>query len=132
MLNKSSLQVIWALAELARLRSGKCEGAGSIAKKVGAPQNYLGKLLQDFCSNGIISSQKGVGGGFRLEKEPKNITLFEVVDFIEGVSRWSGCFMGREFCSDIDSCVAHGRWRVVRESYIQFLKQTTIADIMHN
>ncbi|MCH8219341.1 MAG: hypothetical protein IH892_21510 [Planctomycetes bacterium] len=46
MLSKTSKSVVNALVELAKLPAGSYEGASSIAKRIGAPKNYLGKLLQ--------------------------------------------------------------------------------------
>ena len=46
MLSRSTLHGIRALAALAELPPEEYAGAGRIAKQIGAPQNYLGKLLQ--------------------------------------------------------------------------------------
>ncbi|MDP2653169.1 MAG: Rrf2 family transcriptional regulator [Candidatus Omnitrophota bacterium] len=129
MLSKTSLQVIKALAELARLPDDKWEGAASIAKKIRAPQNYLGKVLQGLCNEGLVESQKGFGGGFRLARPPQKISLYDIMEPIEGVSRWDGCFMGKKQCSDNAPCAVHSRWSSVRESYLAFLKATTLEDL---
>ena len=113
--------------ELAKLPPGKSEGAATIAKKIKAPQNYLGKILQGLAYQGFVVSQKGLGGGFRLNKDPSKITLYDVVDSIESVSRWSDCILGREKCTDAAPCEAHNGYKAVREAYLKYLQQTTIA-----
>ncbi|MFA5059844.1 MAG: Rrf2 family transcriptional regulator [Candidatus Omnitrophota bacterium] len=130
MLNKTSLQTVKALIELARLPRGQWEGAASIAKKIRAPQNYLSKVLQWLCSKKIVESQKGFGGGFRLARDARKISLFDVVEPIEKVSRWGGCFLGKRKCSDTAPCSAHHEWSGVREKYLEFLKITTLADLL--
>lgn len=129
MLTKTSKQVINALIELAKLPEGEWLGVGAIAKKIKAPQNYLGKILQAFANNGIVVSQKGMGGGFRLAKSPEKIALFDVVEPLENVSVWSGCALGLKKCSDAAPCAVHDRWKVVKEMYMKFLKSTTIAGL---
>ena len=129
MLSKTSLQTLKALAELAKLPKGACEGAASIAVRINAPQNYLGKMLQKLSREGLVISQKGIGGGFRLSKSPKEISLFDIVDPIENVSRWDGCFLGKKRCSNSSPCLVHHQWQGVREAYLKFLKETTIADL---
>ena len=130
MISKTSTQVINALVELARLPEGEFMGTKDIANIIHAPQNYLGKMLQSLCAHKIVISRKGLGGGFRLNKEAKNISLYEVVEPIEKVSFWSECALGLKKCSDVTPCAIHDRWKGVRSSYYGFLKKTSIADLV--
>ncbi len=130
MLTKTSTQVINALIELAKLPENKYEGVKDIALRIKAPQNYLGKLLQWLCYEKIVVSQKGSGGGFRLGRDPKNISLYEVVEPLENVTVWSECALGLKKCSDLTPCAVHHRWKAVRNSYYEFLRTTSIADLV--
>jgi len=130
MLSKTSIQVINALVELARLPQGECAGAKAIAVKIKAPQNYLGKMLQSFAGRGLVISQKGCGGGFRLGKDPKKIKLYDVVEPVDNITIWSGCALGLKKCSSTAPCAVHFQWQTVKETYFNFLKQTSIADLM--
>lgn len=130
MLSKTSTQVINALVELAKLPEGECQGAKCIAKKIKAPQNYLGKMLQNLCGRKIVVSQKGFGGGFRLSRDPKKITLYEVVEPIDNISLWAECALGLKKCSDLSPCAVHHRWKIVRNTYYEFLRTTSIADLV--
>lgn len=130
MISKTGIHAIKALATLAELPEGVYAGAGAIAREIGAPQNYLGKLLQTLSHQGIVSSQKGLGGGFRLAREPDAITLWDAIEPIDHVSRWNGCLLGRPQCSDAAPCAIHSRWGVVRDAYVKMLKETTIAELL--
>lgn len=129
MISKTSLQIIKALLELAKLPVGEAEGVARIAQKIKAPQNYLGKVLQSLVREGLVISQKGLNGGFRLAKTPAKISLYDVVGFLEDIKRWEGCFMGKSVCSEKTACSAHRQWEAVRSVYMNFLKNTTIADL---
>jgi Rrf2 family protein len=131
MISKTGLHALTALAALAELPSGTFAGAADIADQIGAPPNYLGKLLKTLADCGLLESQKGKGGGFRLARDPAAISLYEVIDPIEHVGRWSGCFMGRSRCSDEAPCAVHERWGNVRDEYLRFLRDTTVADLTH-
>ncbi|MBD3267589.1 Rrf2 family transcriptional regulator [bacterium] len=132
MISKTALHAIKAMVALAELPQGAYAGAGAIAEEIGAPRNYLGKLLQNYSHQGFVVSQKGLGGGFQLAKPPKEITLLDIVDPIDHISRWSGCFLGRPSCSEEHPCAVHTRWGHVREQYIALLQETTIADLITN
>lgn len=129
MLSKTALHAVSALASLAERPWGTYVGAGELAREIHAPQNYLGKLLKDLADEGLVESQKGKGGGFRLAREPDAISLFDVVDPVDHVSRWAGCFLGRPRCAADDPCAVHARWGAVRDEYLRFLRETTLAEL---
>jgi Rrf2 family protein len=130
MITKTGLHAVRAMVALARLPVGTYAGAAAIAKEIQAPQNYLGKLLQVLSREKLVQSQKGLGGGFRLARDPRDISLLDVVEPIEHISRWSGCILGRPECSDEAPCAIHERWKSVRNAYLRMLRQTTIAELV--
>ncbi len=130
MLSKTGLHAVRAMVALAKLPEGVYAGAGRIAQEIGAPQNDLGKLLKALAGEGLVESQKGLGGGFRLARDAKEISLLDVVEPIEHVSRWSGCILGRPECSETDPCAMHERWKAVRDAYLRMLRRTNLAELV--
>jgi Rrf2 family protein len=131
MLTKTGVHATLAMALLARSKPGQYVGAGQIAQVVGAPGNYLGKLLKRLAAAGLLESQKGYGGGFRLARPAEDIRVYDVVEPLENISRWNGCFLGRPTCNPDQPCAIHDRWSQVREQYLNFLKETSIAELAH-
>jgi len=129
MISKTGIHATLALAFLAQLAPGEFAGASQIAKEVGAPRNYLGKLLKSLAEDGLLESQKGFGGGFKLCRPADRISLFDILEPLERVSKWNGCFLGREKCNGKEPCAVHDRWAGIRTDYLRFLKETTIADL---
>lgn len=129
MISKTGIHATLALAFLSKLEPNDFAGATQIALEVGAPPNYLGKLLKQLAEEGLVISQKGFGGGFKLAKPANKITVYDVLEPIEKVSKWSGCFLGRSRCSEKSPCNVHTRWSKIREDYLSFLKETTIAEV---
>lgn len=134
MLSKTALHALRAVVTLAELPRGTWAGAGDVAATIDAPPNYLGKLLKSLADEGVLESQKGKGGGFRLARPASSISVFDVVEPIDHVSRWGGCFMGRSKCSDTKPCAVHVRWGAIRDQYLKFLKDTRLAELasQHN
>jgi Rrf2 family transcriptional regulator, iron-sulfur cluster assembly transcription factor len=129
MITKTGLHATLALTMLAQLKPGEYAGAAQIAKSVGAPANYLGKMLKQLAAQGILESQKGFGGGFRLAIPASKIRLLDILGPIEKVGKWSGCFLGRNKCSSSSPCAVHGRWSKIRDEYLRFLENTTVAEL---
>jgi Rrf2 family protein len=130
MLSKTGLHAVRAIVALAKLPDGVYAGASRVAQDIGAPQNYLGKLLKALAEEGLVESQKGLGGGFRLARDARDISLLDVIEPIEHIRRWSGCILGRPECSDNDPCAIHNRWKAVRDAYLRMLQRTTIAELV--
>lgn len=130
MLSKTGLHAVRAVVALARLPDGAYAGAARVAREIGAPENYLGKLLKSLAEEGLLESQKGLGGGFRLARPAQDISLFDVIEPIEHISRWSGCILGRPECSEADPCAIHNRWKAVRDAYLRMLERTTVAELV--
>ena len=94
------------------------------------PSDYLGKVLLALGSAGIVEGQPGRGGGYRLTRDPTEVSLIEAVEVFEGIRAHPSCLLGvHEECSDETACSAHEMFRAVRAQYIAFLTGTSIADI---
>jgi Rrf2 family iron-sulfur cluster assembly transcriptional regulator len=129
MLGRTGLHAIKALAVLAGAEGGAYMGAAAIAARIRAPGNYLGKLLQTLARTGLVEGRKGLQGGFRLGRRADQISLYDVAEPIERISRWRGCFLSHGDCRTDHPCPAHDRWAGVRETYVKFLQETTIEDV---
>ena len=129
MIGKTGAHAIRALAQLAGLPDGQSLGAAQIAEKIGAPPNYLAKLLRILVRQGLVESHTGRGGGFRLARDTRKIRLLDIVEPIEQVTRWGDCILGQKGCSAEDPCAIHDRWKQLRDDYLAMLAETTVADL---
>ncbi|MCX8058726.1 MAG: Rrf2 family transcriptional regulator [Spirochaetes bacterium] len=62
-----------------------------IASTLGASENHLSKVMQVLSKHGYIESIKGPSGGFRLKKDPKSITIKNIIELIEGPISYNFC-----------------------------------------
>jgi Rrf2 family iron-sulfur cluster assembly transcriptional regulator len=129
MIGRTGTHAIRAMVVLASLPEGKCAGAAAVAKMIDAPPNYLGKLLQTLARLEVVTAQRGIGGGYRLARDPRSIRLLDVIEPFEPINRLDGCFFGLRECLDSDPCSVHHRWVELREAYVAMLTETTIADV---
>lgn len=129
MITRSGTHALKAMAHLASLPAGAYEGAGEIAARIKAPQNYLGKLLRQLARAGLLEGRKGSKGGFRLARSSGNISLYEVLEPIERVSRINGCVLGRAQCTRKEHCALHEGWARIRNEYLGFLRHTKLSEV---
>ncbi len=101
-----------------------------LAEMAGIPANFLAKIMLTLRHAGIVDATRGLGGGYRMLKNPSRVTLMEVAELFDGINARPGCFMGgRHACGVQGSCSAHSRWSAVCEAYLRFMTETTIADV---
>ncbi len=130
MINKTSLYLIKALAEIAKLEKDAYIGAGDLAKKIEVPANYLSKNLQTLARKGFLESQKGKGGGFAIKTRARSFPLLKIIAEVEDLDRWSQCFLGRKKCRDEKPCALHDEWKRIRNQHLEFLEFHTIEDCL--
>lgn len=129
MLSKTGLYVVRALAELAKAKEGAWLGTAILAKEIGAPVNYLGKLLHVLTREGIVFSRKGVGGGVRLARAAHQVTLYDALVPFEDFPQWNDCLLGHDMCPGNTPCHLANRWNPIRDNVLQFLRETSAADL---
>ena len=100
-----------------------------MAGALGVPRNYLSKILHQLTRAGILGSERGPRGGFRLARAAGRISLAEIIAAVEPRRLDRRCLLGRPQCSDADPCAAHERWRSLAEGIKTFLEETTLADL---
>lgn len=121
----------YAATALAQVASGggKPVLVKEIAQASGIPAPYLAKIVQTLARKGIVLTQRGIGGGVTLAKDPKTVTLFDVCAALDDPSVQHRCMLGTAECSDDRACPCHKFWSTHRSEYLEFLKSTTIADM---
>jgi len=129
-INRSSEYAIRALTYLAQRSGGDYCLAHDMAAEIGIPAPFLGKVLQPLVTRGILQSQRGRNGGFRLALPPAEVSLYSIVDSQERLDRARECFLGQAECTDERACPMHDFWRGVSTSFMSRLADTTLADLL--
>lgn len=113
-ITSKSPYAVLALAELARNPGTEPVPIGELARRREVPVQFLEQLFAVLRRGGIVSSQRGVKGGYRFAREPSTITVLEVVDLLDGP-------LGRD---------AEGVFADAAQAARTVLGQTTIADVL--
>lgn len=65
-----------------------------IAEGTRVPAPYLSKVLQSLCRAGLLTSQRGVNGGFTMTRPPDEVSILEVVNAVDPIRRIHHCPLG--------------------------------------
>lgn len=115
---------------LALMPEGEKTSIRKLTRQIGIPYHFLAKILQNLTYKGLLVSQKGPTGGFALAKSPKEISLFDIVEAIDGAGFTTSCVMGFPDCSGKNPCAIHDMWGEVRKNLQATLADKTIAQIV--
>jgi Rrf2 family protein len=102
-----------------------------IARRTAVPQSVLEQIMPTMRSAGIIRSERGIHGGYRLNRPPNEITLERVVRLFQGQLAPIGCATRshQEACPMTLECSLRFVWEEVRDATIKTLAGTTFADL---
>lgn len=113
-ITSKSPYAVAALAELGRSGSSEPVPIAELARRRDAPVQFLEQLFAVLRRAGIVSSQRGVKGGYRFAREPSSVTVLEVVELLDGP-------LGRD---------AQGIFADASRAAREVLARTTIADVI--
>lgn len=104
----------------------KMVGIDQICEHIDAPKHFTAKILQILTRNMIVSSKKGVNGGFYLNRTQKNKPLIEIVLATDGDVLFSGCGLGLKECSEAEPCPLHDKFKSIRNNLKKMMEESTI------
>ncbi len=113
--------------------SGKT-GIKKISSDLDLPMPFLAKILQQLAKQKILSSSKGPHGGFSILRDPKKITLLDIVTSIDGPDIFTNCIMHNDSCESLNKkknkCPLHDDYDRIRRSMIDVFSNKTIYDLV--
>ncbi|MDY0267902.1 RrF2 family transcriptional regulator [Trichloromonas sp.] len=128
-ITRATEYAIRALLYLARQPRGEIVYKKDICSHQNITPAFLTKILQPLIKEGIVGSQRGVGGGFYLRKDPVEVTLFDVVVAQEGPLYLNECLSDGNLCGRTPFCPVHGAWKEVRDEMTAILKRYNFAHL---
>jgi Rrf2 family cysteine metabolism transcriptional repressor len=113
-ITSKSPYAVLALAELGRSAGSEPVPIGELARKREVPVQFLEQLFAVLRRAGIISSQRGVKGGYRFARDPASVSVLEIVEQLDGP-------LGRD---------SQGAFADAAQAARKVLSDTTIADVI--
>lgn len=93
-----------------------------VAQRRRIPPQFLAQIFQQLRAAGLIRSQRGVAGGYRLSRDPAEVTVWDIIMAVEGRQA-----LGPP-PADAFSRAVHTTWREVEAARRQMLESVTLAD----
>jgi len=110
-------------------RNSRGASAKDVADAYGLPLPLLSKVLQKLVHANILVSEQGTNGGYKLARDPQEITALEVIRTIDGPIILTQCFTEHRECDQSVLCPVREPLRKVHEGILNLLSSITISDL---
>ena len=106
--------------------------SAEISAQMGIPQTVIATLATPLQRAGLLSTQRGAGGGFSLCRRPEDISLHEIVNLMEGTTRINRCLAEDGFCSrnGVWTCPVHKFYTRIQSYLDAAFQDKTIASLL--
>ena len=87
------------------------------------------KLMQKLHGAGLVESDMGPKGGFRLSRAPEEVPILEVIEAIQGPLRLNRCLLGDGVCERQDTCPVREKMGELQEQMDGYLTKVTLGEL---
>ncbi len=113
---------IRAVLYLARLGPNQRAATSTVAQEQRIPPSFLAKIISQLSIAGLLHTSRGARGGVSLAREPKDISLLDVVEAIDGPILLNECVGESGTCTFEDKCPLHSIWSEAQVQLITRLR----------
>jgi FeS assembly SUF system regulator len=119
------------LAHLAANRGSVCSAA-DVATATGVAVPTVSKLLKKLGRNGLVTSTRGTNGGYRLARDPRDISAADIIDALEGPVSITECSASDSQCEHEGVCSVGGAWQRVNVAIRRALDDVSLSDLLRS
>lgn len=105
------------------------QNATEVAAEVRLPLPTVSKLLRTLAREGLLSSHRGVKGGYSLARAPETISVAHVIRALEGPIALTMCTVESEDCEHETVCPVRRHWQKINGAIRKALDSVTLSDI---
>ncbi len=100
-----------------------------ISERQNISLSYLEQLFSRLRRQGLVSSVRGPGGGYRLAKNYADISVAEIINAVDEQIDATQCG-GHENCRDEGRCMTHDLWATLNSKILDYLAGVSLADMV--
>ncbi len=135
MLSKKTKYALKALIVLGKNMNNPPMQIAQIAMMEKIPKKFLEQILLELRKAGLLYSKKGAGGGYTLNKDPKDIHVAQILRITDGPIAMVPCaslnfYHKCEECINESTCGVRRLFMEVRDATLKLLSETSIADLI--
>ncbi|HEX5578179.1 MAG TPA: Rrf2 family transcriptional regulator [Candidatus Limnocylindria bacterium] len=106
--------------------------AAAIATRMRIPSSFIGQVMADLSRAGVVTAVVGRGGGYRLARPARDVSLLDAIQAAEPAGRARTCVLRGSPCDVSGTCAVHETFVRGEDAVLEVLRRTTLHDIVLN
>jgi Rrf2 family protein len=119
-----------AVLHLAQIKNGDRAATSTVAKEQHIPPSFLAKIISQLSIAGLLHTSRGARGGVTLARDPKEITLLEVIEAIDGPIQLNECVGDSGVCTFDSDCPIKTVWCEAQDELVSRLRRTDFGQLL--
>lgn len=107
-------------------KTGTRMSSTALAAEIETTVSFLPQIMGPLVTAGWVNSERGPGGGYRLDADLASVSVLDVIHAVEGPMNESICVLRGGPCGGADSCSLHEAWRAARTALTDQLAATAV------
>ncbi len=108
--------------------------ARNLSAATGLPLPMVSKVLKKLTNEGIITSTRGVNGGYCLDRTPENISAIEIIVALDGPIAITRCIESDDSscCNITDTCSIKNYWELINDKIVESISTVNLSDLLND
>lgn len=128
-LTKTCNYAIRALLYVATRKESNFVPVREISQQLNISFHFLSKIHLILIQHHLTTSSRGAKGGVSLASPAEDITIYDIIEAVDGDDIFQNCVLGLENCSDDHPCPLHDSWSKYRLNLKKIFQEVTLADL---
>ncbi len=129
-LNTKGRYAVMAMADLAKFGGESAMPLSQIAERQQLSLAYLEQIFLRLRRAGLVDSERGRSGGYRLARRAADIAVVEIMQAVEEETRMTRCLDGEGGCLGEERCLTHSLWHRLGNHIATFLAGVSLQDVL--
>lgn len=121
---------VTAMLDIALYEAEKPVTLAGISERQSISLSYLEQLFSRLRKQGLVSSVRGPGGGYRIAKAHQDISVSDIINAVDEQVDATQCG-GHENCRDEGRCMTHDLWASLNDKILEYLSGVSLAELVH-
>jgi len=128
LINRDTDYAVRAMLHLGH--SGEVVSVSELAESEKAPEEFLRKIMQKLHRAGLVKSEQGPFGGYRVSKEPGRISILDILEAVQGPISLNACFEEPDVCGNVQMCALRKRLGEFQKEMNEWFGGIMLSDLL--
>ena len=120
-----------ALAEIPAKEKVSGFSVKSVCKAAKIPESFTRKVFQTLVKKRILGARPGPGGGYRFRKDPRQVSILDIIHAVDGNNAFEKCVIKDFKCDEKNFCPLHPMWMKAKATMLKELDTNTVAGLIN-